>query len=164
MKLKIVNEIKYSNMANMYSSLFAARAQLQLPQHIACSNSTFRRASFCPRWTIQTNRPLVTAASAPAPVPGITEIVDTPSLPSRIDSIPPEKLKTLRRLGLEMKDVIKIGRLGVGKGIIQQINNRWQTSEVTITTRKINTSFLIVSFASYNLFVHVIPVTCIILS
>lgn len=63
-----------------------------------------------------------------------------------------------------MKDVIKIGRLGVGKGIIQQINNRWQTSEVTITTRKINTSFLIVSFASYNLFVHVIPVTCIILS
>ncbi|KAL4523071.1 hypothetical protein Ndes2526B_g07885 [Nannochloris sp. 'desiccata'] len=117
-------------MANMYSSLFAARAQLQLPQHIACTNSTFRRASFCPRWTIQTNRPLVTAASAPAPVPGITEIVDTPSLPSRIDSIPPEKLKTLRRLGLEMKDVIKIGRLGVGKGIIQQINNRWQTSEV----------------------------------
>jgi hypothetical protein len=73
----------------------------------------------------------LTAASAPAPVPGITKIADTPSLPSQIDSIPPEKLKSLRKLGLDMKDVIKIGRLGVGKGIIHQIKNRWQTSEVS---------------------------------
>jgi hypothetical protein len=73
----------------------------------------------------------VAVASAPGPVPGITEVI-TPSLPPRIDSVPPEKLKCLRKLGLEMKDVIKIGRLGVGKGIIQQINNRWQTSEVKI--------------------------------
>jgi CRS1 / YhbY (CRM) domain len=72
---------------------------------------------------------MVTTSSAPAPVPGITE-VGIPSLPSRLDSIPPEKLKQLRKLGLEMKDVIKIGRLGVGKGLIQQIKNRWQTSEV----------------------------------
>jgi hypothetical protein len=77
----------------------------------------------------------VTAASAPAPVPGISQI-DTPPLPSRIDSIPPEKLKSLRKIGLEMKDVIKVGRLGVGKGLIQQISNRWQTSEVGFSNPK----------------------------
>jgi RNA-binding protein YhbY len=47
-----------------------------------------------------------------------------------LESIPPSKLRELRRTGLEMKDVIKLGRLGVGEGVIYQIRNRWKTSEI----------------------------------
>jgi len=136
-------------MTNIYSSLFTAQISLQLPQRVAYSSCHFRRTLFCPEWTIQPNRPLSPPASAPAPVPGITEIADTPPLPSRIDSIPPEKLKNLRKLGLEMKDVIKIGRLGVGKGIVQQIKNRWQTSEVPIQNQ-----FKFSYSTSYNISVY----------
>jgi len=46
------------------------------------------------------------------------------------DAIPPTKLRELRRMGLEMKDVIKLGRLGVGEGVVYQIRNRWRTSEI----------------------------------
>lgn len=47
-----------------------------------------------------------------------------------LEAIPPTKLKALRRMGLEMKDVIKLGRLGVGEGVVYQIRNRWKTSEI----------------------------------
>lgn len=113
-------------MPTIPSSLFATQYLLQAPQYIAQNSSYFRRTSNFPSITLETQRPVVMATCSLAPITA----VEPPSLPSRLDSIPPEKLKSLRKIGLEMKDVIKLGRLGVGKGIIQQIKNRWQTSEV----------------------------------
>lgn len=48
----------------------------------------------------------------------------------KLDQIPIEKLKALRKLGLSMKDVIKLGRRGVAPSVVVQIQNRWRTSEV----------------------------------
>lgn len=50
--------------------------------------------------------------------------------PHPIETIPSTKLKALRRMGLEMKDVIKLGRRGVGEGVVYQIRNKWRTSEI----------------------------------
>ena len=117
-------------MPTLPSSLFATQYLLQTPQYVAHNSSYFRRTSNFPSITLETQRPVVTATCSPVSAPAPATAVEPPCLPSRLDSIPPEKLKSLRKIGLEMKDVIKLGRLGVGKGIIQQIRNRWQTSEV----------------------------------
>lgn len=45
-------------------------------------------------------------------------------------ALPAERLKQLRRDGLALKDVIKVGRLGVAEGIAVQVRQRWNTSEV----------------------------------
>ncbi|KAL4428246.1 hypothetical protein ABPG75_002335 [Micractinium tetrahymenae] len=45
-------------------------------------------------------------------------------------SLPPERLKQLRRDGLALKDVIKIGRRGPAEGLARQVQQRWNTSEV----------------------------------
>lgn len=76
-----------------------------------------------PRWVAQAEQPLADAAAAAATPP------PPPPAASPVDSIDPIKLKALRRLGLEMRDVIKLGRLGVGAGALHQIRNRWRTSE-----------------------------------
>lgn len=47
-----------------------------------------------------------------------------------LDAIPPETLRRLRREGQQSKYIIKLGRLGAGKGLRNQIHNRWRTSEV----------------------------------
>ena len=53
-----------------------------------------------------------------------------PAAASAADSLPPERLKQLRRDGLEIKNVIKLGRRGVADGLALQIRQRWNTSEV----------------------------------
>jgi RNA-binding protein YhbY len=53
-----------------------------------------------------------------------------PARPSSIEDLPPARLKALRRMALEVRDVIKVGRRGVSAGLISQIHNRWRTSEV----------------------------------
>ncbi len=78
-----------------------------------------------PRWVAQAEDPLAAAPAAAATPP------PPPPTISLLDSIDPIKLKALRRLGLEMRDVIKLGRLGAGAGAVVQIRNRWRTSEAS---------------------------------
>ena len=61
---------------------------------------------------------------------GVAADRDPPPPSRRLDAIPPPLLKALRRQGLQMKDAIKLGRLGVGDGMVEQIRRRWNTSEV----------------------------------
>lgn len=58
--------------------------------------------------------------------------INPTAMESKLDSIPPEILKELRRKALAMKDVIKLGRRGVAPGLVSQIKNRWKTSEVPL--------------------------------
>jgi len=51
---------------------------------------------------------------------------------SKLDAIPADKLKALRRAGLQMKDVIKLGRKGVCESLVAHIKRRWHTSEVGV--------------------------------
>ena len=66
--------------------------------------------------------PLAASSTASADPP--------PAAASAADSLPPERLKQLRRDGLEIKNVIKLGRRGVADGLALQIRQRWNTSEV----------------------------------
>lgn len=108
------------------------------PQHLLCSR----------RWASQPRLRGIERAQAPrslalsAAVAGDAEpsaatgahpaeaSSPEPSGASVLDSIPAGKLKELRRLGLSMKDIIKLGRRGVGGGVVGQIFARWNTSEV----------------------------------
>lgn len=77
------------------------------------------------------------AASAPdhSSHPPKIEQDDTNTLNSpavALETIPTDTLKRLRRDGQQMKDIIKVGRLGAGKGLVHQIQQRWRTSEVDI--------------------------------
>ena len=56
---------------------------------------------------------------------------DPPPL-SRLDAIPPPLLKALRKQGQQLQDTIKLGRLGVGEGLVEQIRRRWNTTEVRV--------------------------------
>ena len=97
------------------------------------TNGGCRNASFgSQRTLLQCQRPLPTFAAACSPPTAENDAAAAPGIEqdSPLSRIPPEKLKSLRRLGLEMQDVIKLGRLGVGQGVKQQIHNRWKTSEV----------------------------------
>lgn len=60
------------------------------------------------------------AAASPAAAPA----------PAAADSLAPDRLKQLRRDGMALKDVIKMGRRGVAEGLTKQIQQRWNTSEV----------------------------------
>ena len=118
---------------------------IQTPSTLQIVHPPFRASKYvnltssaC-RCTPQAERPLdlaheATSAAAPrtdSSLESISPIQETGTR-SPLDSIPPAKLKALRKLGLEMQDVIKLGRLGVGSGIVQQIKNRWKTSEVSL--------------------------------
>jgi len=55
---------------------------------------------------------------------------------SKIDSVSPEKLKELRRIGQNQKDVIKLGRKGVCDSLTAHIRSRWKTSEVRYPSKR----------------------------
>lgn len=78
-------------------------------------------------------RSLAEPAPLPTPAGDILPPVNDTALPdvaSKLDSIPPARLKELRRKGHEQKDIIKLGRRGVCEPLVAQIKNRWKTSEV----------------------------------
>ena len=75
------------------------------------------------------------AAHAAEPAPSSSSEPPPPSpppppAPSKAASLPPERLKQLRRDGLALKDVIKMGRRGPAEGLASQVRQRWNTSEV----------------------------------
>jgi hypothetical protein len=47
-----------------------------------------------------------------------------------LQALDPATLKALRREGLQLKAAIKLGRLGVGEGLVEQIRRRWHTTQV----------------------------------
>lgn len=72
----------------------------------------------------------VPSSTAADPAPGVS-VPPPPPATSKADSLPPERLKQLRRDGLALKDVIKMGRRGPAEGLASQVRQRWNTSEVS---------------------------------
>lgn len=72
--------------------------------------------------------------TAPAAAESSKQVLPPPassgSASSAAASLPPERLKQLRRDGLALKDVIKMGRRGAADGLAKQVQQRWNTSEV----------------------------------
>lgn len=108
-----------------------------------------RSAAAQPSRTPAVRRPLLARSSssdeaAPAPqkhaAPAMSSIKQVlPPQPavnggasSAAASLPPARLKQLRRDGLALKDVIKMGRRGAADGLARQVQQRWNTSEVRV--------------------------------
>lgn len=45
-------------------------------------------------------------------------------------TLPREEVRRLRRLGIEFKKKLKVGKAGVTEGIVNGIHERWRNSEV----------------------------------
>lgn len=73
----------------------------------------------------------VPSSAAADSAPGVSVPPPPPPATSKADSLPPERLKQLRRDGLALKDVIKMGRRGPAEGLASQVRQRWNTSEVS---------------------------------
>ena len=124
----------HKHLSSMSLATFAPCAQPLRPQRGPCM---YRRAAPGPsRHAAALVRAAEGADSIAPPPPeplaaSSTAAADPPpAAASTADSLSAERLKQLRRDGLEIKNVIKLGRKGVADGLVLQIRQRWNTSEV----------------------------------
>ncbi|KAL4433090.1 hypothetical protein ABPG77_006517 [Micractinium sp. CCAP 211/92] len=110
-----VSEQKAQEMLGQGFTLLATGTDVGLMAEAAAKNAAFQN-------------------TAPAAAESSKQVLPPPassgSASSAAASLPPERLKQLRRDGLALKDVIKMGRRGAADGLAKQVQQRWNTSEV----------------------------------
>ena len=114
------------------AAAIAPIAQRWAPAKAPLRGQPARRLSLrpCRRLSPAAAAPEFQPDATPDPAPSSSAPPPPPPAPSKADALPPERLKQLRRDGLAMKDVIKMGRRGPAEGLANQVRQRWNTSEV----------------------------------